>query len=78
MAAGYNVRIPHDFIPEDATHEQAMRMSLHNLLDNTDGVAMLRGWSRSYGAATEHDVAQACGIPCRYVEKWIDLAEEGE
>lgn len=75
--AGYSVRIPHDFIPADATHERAMRMSLHNLLDNADGVALLDGWVESYGARVEFDAAMACGIECLRVDAWVELARKG-
>lgn len=76
-AAGYNARIPHDFIPPTATHEQAMRMSLRNLLDNADGIALLDGWYESRGATVEVNVAAACGITCKLVDLWIDDEEEG-
>lgn len=75
VAAGYNARIPHDFIPADATHEQAMRMSLHNMLDNTDGVALLGGWICSDGALTEYEVARACGIKMLDVRSWVEFAK---
>ena len=76
-AAGYGVSIPHDFIPPDADHARAMRMSLHNLLDNADGVAMLDGWASSDGARTEFEVAAACGIEARGVRSWVRLAKDG-
>lgn len=75
VAAGYNARIPHDFIPEGATHEQAMRMSLHNMLDNADGVALLDGWVGSEGSRTEYEVARACGIEMLDVRSWVEFAK---
>ena len=75
VAAGYNARIPHDFIPDRVTHEQAMRMSLHNMLDNADGVALLDGWVGSEGARTECEVARACGIEMLDVRSWVELAK---
>lgn len=74
VAAGYNARIPHDFIPESATHERAMRMSLHNMLDNADGVALLGGWICSERARIEYEVARACGIEMLDVRSWVELA----
>lgn len=82
VAAGYNVRIPHDFIPSDARHGQAMRMSLHNLLDNAEGVALLNDWHESRGAMVELKVALACAVPVTFVNCWVMKAkwgaEEGE
>ena len=75
VAAGYNARIPHDFIPESATHERAMRMSLHNMLDNADGVALLDGWIGSEVALTEYEVARACGIKMLDVRSWVEFAK---
>lgn len=77
VAAGHSVRTPYDFIPVDATCERAMRLSLHNLLDNADGIALLDGWYESRGATVEVNVAAACGITCKLVDLWIDDEEEG-
>lgn len=44
-AEGHEVSTPLDFVPEDATHETAMRMSLCWMLHTgrVDGVALLDG-----------------------------------
>lgn len=75
VAAGHSVRTPYDFIPVDATCERAMRLSLHNLLDNTDGVALLDGWQESRFASIEFGVSYECGIPCKPVEEWVNEKE---
>ena len=76
-AAGYDARIPHDFIPAGAPREQAMRMSLHNMLDDADGVALLDGWIGSEGARTEYEAARACGIEMMDVRSWVEFARKG-
>lgn len=65
-AAGHEVSTPLDFVPEDATHAMAMRMSLCWMLHtgNVDAVYALAGWEDSPGATVERMVAMACGIPC--------------
>lgn len=75
--AGYVAHIPHDFIPVGASRELAMRMSLRNLLDNADGVALLDGWVESPGATVEFNAASACGIECLRVGAWVELARKG-
>lgn len=40
-----------------------------------DGVAMLEGWDSSQGAMVERIVAESCGIPCKTVEEWLEVAE---
>lgn len=65
-AEGHEVSTPLDFVPEDATHAMAMRMSLCWMLHTgrVEGVALLDGWEGSLGATVERVVAKACGIPC--------------
>ena len=73
--AGYAVTIPHDIIPPDASHEDAMRLSLSwiTMLDG-GGVAMLDGWDDSPGARLENSVATACGIEAHCVGAWLLMA----
>ncbi len=73
--AGYNVTIPHDFIPPDASHEDAMRGSIGRITRrNRDGVAMLADFSMSRGAKLEREVAIACGLPTHCVGTWLLMA----
>lgn len=69
-ASGYIVLIPHDFIPADATWQQAMRRSLETLA-KADGVACLPGWSKSNGARVEVETAQSIGIPVMSAGDWL-------
>lgn len=64
-AEGHEVSTPLDFVPEDATHAMAMRMSLCWMLHTgrVEGVALLDGWQGSLGATVERVVAKACDIP---------------
>lgn len=68
--AGYTVTIPHDLIPSDASHEDAMLLSIKAMLC-CDGVAVLNDWAASLGATLEKRVAEACGIETRYVRAWF-------
>lgn len=38
------------------------------------GVALLDGWEQSDGAKLEKQVAEACGIPCKTVDEWVEEA----
>lgn len=80
--AGYEVVIPHDLIPKECSHDQAMLMSIHNLTSykETTGqlevrkkfaVAMLSDWRESPGARLEYEVAKACGIICKPWTDWL-------
>lgn len=71
-AVGHEASTPLDFVPEDAEHATAMRMSLCWMLltGSVRGVALLDGWEGSPGARVEEAVAVACGIPCGPVEAW--------
>lgn len=71
--AGYTVAIPHDFIPPDASHEDAMLLSIKTMLC-CDGVAMLDGWDESQGALLENRVATACGLEAHCVGAWQLMA----
>lgn len=64
--AGYAVTIPHDLIPSDASHEDAILLSIKTMLC-CDGVAMLDDWDTSPGARLENRVATACGLQAHCV-----------
>lgn len=66
---GYDVTIPHDIIPPNASRESALRLSIQAML-RCGGVAMLNDWEASEGAKLEHDVAIVCGIAVYYVLTW--------
>lgn len=68
--AGYTVTIPHDLVPSDASHEDAMLLSIKAMLC-CDGVAVLNDWAASLGATLEKRVAEACGIETHYVRAWF-------
>lgn len=73
--AGYSVTTPHDIIPPDASHEDAMRASIGWITRrDRDGVAMLKEWDLSAGARLEYKVAVACGIRVHRVGKWLRMA----
>ena len=73
--AGYDVLIPHDVVPPDASHEQAMRLSIKTML-GCDGVAALTDWDESRGAKLEREVAIACGLEIHYVDTWLLMADD--
>lgn len=60
--AGYMVTIPHDVVPPDASHEDAMLLSIKT---------MLIDWDESTGATLEKRVAEVCGIETHYVRAWF-------
>lgn len=75
--AGYTVTTPHDIIPPDASHEDAMRASIGWITRrDRDGVAMLKEWDLSAGARFEYKVAVACGIRVHCVDTWLLMADD--
>lgn len=86
MDAGYEPFIPHEIVEPDDTHETAMLLCVNELTERTqkrgtrhpvpafDGVALLHGWEQSEGARLERAVAEACGIPVKTVDEWIEEA----
>ncbi len=78
LEAGCHPCIPHEFVPKGAAWPDAMRDSIHALTGHRpafDGVAMLDGWEQSRGARLERQVAEACGIPCKTVNEWLEEAQ---
>lgn len=74
--------IPHDLIPEEASWETAMLISINKLTGRsfpsmapTFRIALLPGWEDSLGASFEKKVADICGIPCKTVDEWIEEAD---
>lgn len=76
------VMVPHDFADSDSTWEQAMCLSIREIMrwwgfclfgDSSlgFGLAMLDGWEHSKGASFEHDLAEALGIECRPWREWL-------
>lgn len=86
MDAGYEPFIPHEIVEPDDTHETAMLLCVNELTERTqkrgarypvpafDGVALLPGWEQSEGARLEKAVAEACGIPVKTVDEWLEEA----
>lgn len=82
----YEATVPHEFVLPYMSHEIAMAACIHQLTsrvwdtDSTgpknfyDGVALLEGWEQSEGARLEKAVADACGIPCKTVDEWLEDA----
>lgn len=73
--AGYDVLIPHDVVPSNATYSVAMRLSIKTLL-GCDGVVLLIDWDESTGATLEKRVAEVCGIETHSVRAWLRLADD--
>ena len=84
FGAGYGALIPHDLVLPEDPRETAMLLRIHDLtaLDKDsgcmsisplyDGLALLPGWGQSEGAKLEKAVAEACGIPVKTVDEWIE------
>ena len=63
------VTIPHDLVPSNYDHENAMRICLDYLVHETDIVALLPGWENSRGASLERDVAEQLSVPTMTVDQ---------
>lgn len=82
----YEVTIPHELVFPSMSHEVAMAACIHQLTRSFwddysggkktyyDGLALLPGWEQSEGARLETAVAEACGIPCKTVDEWLEVA----
>lgn len=75
--AGHTAIIPHQIVAPSATHERAMRACINDLTwwlggFEYTGVALLEGWEQSEGARLEKAVAEACGIPVKTVDEWLE------
>lgn len=85
-AAGYLTDKPHDLVDREDSHETAMLLCVNELTGRTqkpgirhpvpryDGVALIEGWEQSEGAKLEKAVAEACGMPCKTVDEWLEVA----
>ena len=71
--SGYDVCVPHWFIPDSAEWGIAMRRSIEMLV-KCDGVACLPDFGKSKGARIEADLACALGMPVKMVETWERLS----
>lgn len=56
-ASGCRARIPHDDVAPDTPWTSAMKITLMAILAQADGLAMLEGWERSWGARLELNLA---------------------
>lgn len=82
-AARYETLDPHIIVPQGFSHDEAMIVCIDELTRHMwserpmpcyDGLALLPGWEQSEGARLEKAVAEACGIPVKTVEEWIEEA----
>lgn len=69
---GYEVVVPHDFVPAHATHDYAMELCFARLSQgDIDGVALLDGWKASKGSCMEVVHAEDLGIEVWPVKLWV-------
>ena len=54
---------------------EALKQDLSWICDHAEGIALLPGWENSKGAAVEHALATALGIPAMLYREWINKAE---
>lgn len=57
------VTIPHDIVESTCTHEQAMRITLDYMLNESDVMVVLPGAENSEGTQAELSLAHAIGLP---------------
>lgn len=73
--AGYDVLNPQRHGNGAMSWAGYMKLGLTDLFQS-DGVALLTGWSASQGATLERHVAQQLGIPVHTMDVWIARAQE--
>lgn len=73
--------IPHDLITDGTPWPTAMLLSINKMTGSsypsrepTYRLALLPGWEQSEGAKLEVAVAEACGIPVKTVDEWLEEA----
>jgi len=83
LKAGYRVVSPTDLhISKDKKlYQYAMKRAISEMM-RCDGVAVIRGKDDSFGAITEDWLSRRLGMPCEYVDFWLEqkrlfLAQEG-
>lgn len=69
---GYEVLNPTTNKPEEPSWDNYMRASIVQVTQ-ADGVAVLRNWQMSAGAALEVHIAHSLRIPVLSVETWLTL-----
>lgn len=72
--AGYVAIIPHDYSKLKNSEAVETRLTLINLLPKAFGIATLEGQWFDHIASVVIATASDCGIPCRTVDKWLELA----
>lgn len=84
--AGITAFDPHCRVIPSDSRETAMLLCVNELTERTqklgirhpvpryDGLALLPGWEQSEGARLEVSVAEACGIPVKTVDEWLEEA----
>lgn len=76
QAEGYDVVIPHDYVPTTATHDEAMNTCIPLML-SCDGVALLPGWWDSKGALMEVRWTRRYSMPALGVNWWLSRKAVG-
>lgn len=76
QAAGYEVVVPHRFVPDNADHLLAMHLCLCRLSEpDIDGLALLPGFSKSCGAQREIEYACDTNRLVMPVGWWLEYAK---
>lgn len=76
-AAGYEVLIPHDFIPSDSDWLTSMSLSLDRMHE-IDGIALIEKWDASFGALIEYMAAEMVGIPVHPDVIWAAYTDDSD
>lgn len=74
---GYEVLNPtsNDILKDGLEWDDALRRSIVQVIQ-ADGIAVLRNWQMSAGAALEVHIAHSLRVPVLPVETWLTLAAE--